>query len=313
MSNSGWPHSESPFHEGELSLQAQVGAQARIDTQGRRMIRPYLIAQHRQFFAALPYVILGSVDDAGAPWASILTGSPGFLLTPDEHTLRIVTSHLSAGAPLSVAVGDDVGVLGIELKTRRRNRINGTVSRMHSDGFEVHVQQSFGNCPQYIQSRQVISSEPGDSVSAVVSECSVFSEADKALIASADTFFIATAYQAKSAGRSSGVDVSHRGGHPGFVVIEGDRTLTIPDFSGNNHFNTLGNILLNPHAGLLFIDFDTGTLLHLTGTADVIVEGEGIAAYAGAQRLLRFRLARGYRIESALSLQWSLPEFSPFL
>jgi hypothetical protein len=82
--------------------------------------------------------------------------------------------------------------------------------------------------------------------------------------------FNATAYQNTSAGIASGVDVSHRGGKPGFVRLDDDCTLIVPDFSGNCQFNTFGNLELNPRAGMLFVDFDRGNLLYLTGTAEVI-------------------------------------------
>jgi hypothetical protein len=97
------------------------------------------------------------------------------------------------------------------------------------------------------------------------------------------------------------------------VRIDNPQSLTIPDFSGNFHFSTLGNLELNPHAGLLFIDFDRGDLLYLTGTATVIWDGPEVATYAGAERLLRFYLSNGYRVEGSLPLTWSNPEFSPFL
>jgi hypothetical protein len=92
-----------------------------------------------------------------------------------------------------------------------------------------------------------------------------------------------------------------------------DRTLTIPDFSGNLHFNTFGNLELNPRAGLLFIDFAQGNLLYLTGNAEVIWEGDEIRLYEGAERLLRFHLSNGYYVEGSLPLRWSAPDFSPFL
>jgi uncharacterized protein len=109
------------------------------------------------------------------------------------------------------------------------------------------------------------------------------------------------------------VDVSHRGGKPGFVRIDDDRTLTIPDFPGNLYFNTFGNLALNPRAGLLFIDFTQGHLLYLTGRAEVIWEGAEISAYAGAERLLRFHLSHGYRVTGSLPLRASEPIFSPYL
>jgi hypothetical protein len=314
MAIPSWTHPESPFHPGELAIQARMGVQDRIDKQGRRVIRAFLPDQHRQFFAQLPYVIVGTVDTAGHPWASILVGNPGFLSAPDEHTLQVTAQPL-LGDPLetNLAEGTDIGFLGIELPTRRRNRVNGVVTYVRNDGFEVQVQQSFGNCPQYIQARQSELKPFDASDPKPIHRVDHLGEAEQAMVAAADTFFIATAYQATSAGLASGVDVSHRGGKPGFVRIDDDYALTIPDFSGNNHFNTFGNLALNPHAGLLFIDFQQGDLLYLTGTAAVIWEGEEIRHYAGAERLLRFQLQRGYRVTGSLPMRWSEPEFSPFL
>jgi predicted pyridoxine 5'-phosphate oxidase superfamily flavin-nucleotide-binding protein len=285
-----------------------------MDRQGRRVIRDYLPEQFRQFFAQLPYLIIGTVDATGNPWASILVGNPGFISTPSDRTLNVVAQPLF-GDPLAtnLAEGLDIGFLGIELSTRRRNRVNGIVSAVYPDGFEVQVQQTFGNCPQYIQTRTPEGHDLDPTTLRPPSQIEQFGTIERAIITRADTFFIATAYQSESAGVASGVDVSHRGGKPGFVKIEDGCTLTIPDFSGNRHFNTFGNLALNPRAGLLFIDFSKGHLLYLTGTAEVIWEGAEILAYAGAERLLRFHLQIGYRVEGNLPLRWSDPVFSPFL
>jgi predicted pyridoxine 5'-phosphate oxidase superfamily flavin-nucleotide-binding protein len=314
MAIPGWSLTESPFHAGELAIQARMGVQERMDKQGRRVIREFLPEQHRQFFAQLPYVIVGTVDGSGHLWASILVGEPGFLSSSDGLTLRVAARSLF-GDPLATTLADgiDIGLLGIELHTRRRNRMNGVVTATHADGFEVRVGQSFGNCPQYIQARIYELGEFDPTAAKPIHEITVLSEPERTAIATADTFFIATAYRDTSAGRASGVDVSHRGGKPGFVRIDDDRTLTIPDFSGNCHFNTFGNLELNSRAGLLFVDFEQGNRLYLTGTAEVIWEDAEIGIYAGAERLLRFHLERGYRIEGRLPLRWSAPEFSPFL
>ncbi|MDJ0568303.1 MAG: flavin-nucleotide-binding protein, partial [Pleurocapsa sp. MO_192.B19] len=154
MANPGWTRTESPFHSGELAIQARLGIQERIDKQGRRIIREYLTQQHQQFFAQLPYLIVGTVDSAGNPWTSILVGKPGFLSIPSARNLKVVAVPLF-GDPLASILekGIDIGLLGIELHTRRRNRLNGIVSAIYANGFEVQVGQSFGNCPQYIQAR----------------------------------------------------------------------------------------------------------------------------------------------------------------
>jgi uncharacterized protein len=314
MVNSGWSGTESPFHRGELVIQARLGIQERMDKQGRRVIRDYLPDQFRQFFAQLPYVIVGTVDAVGSPWASILVGEPGFLSAPSDRTLQVFAKPLF-GDPLATTLANeiDIGLLGIELHTRRRNRLNGTVTRTHVDGFEVQVRQSFGNCPQYIQARRFELGQAGRSLPKSVHQLADLGTVEQAIITAADTFFIATAYQDESAGAASGIDVSHRGGKPGFVRIDDHQTLTIPDFSGNGHFNTFGNLELNPRAGLLFVDFAQGNLLYLTGTAEVIWQGDEINAYKAAERLFRFHLDQGYWVEGSLPLRGSDPEFSPFL
>lgn len=314
MSSPGWSRTESPFHAGELAIQAKLGIQERMDQMGRRAIREYLIEQHQKFFAQLSYIIVGTVDESGNPWASILVGQPGFVAIPDDRLLQVTAKPL-LGDPLTnnLAVGIDIGLLGIELENRRRNRINGVISRFDDNGFEVSVKQSFGNCPQYIQARECEHVATPSDGSQQISEIGSFGELECNLIKSADTFFIATAYQDESAKTAKGVDVSHRGGKPGFVRIDSDYTLTIPDFSGNCYFNTVGNIKLNPRAGLLFVDFVRGDLLYLTGTAEIIWSEAEIIAYQGAQRLIRFHLNQGYLVQASLPLRWTKPEFSPLL
>jgi len=147
---------QSPFHAGELAVQEKVGVRERSDVMGRRMIRPNLIDQHREFYGELPFLVLGSVDAEDRPWASIVTGQPGFLTTPDEWTLDIAAVPVE-GDPLAgnLSVGADIGVVGMQLETRRRNRMSGRIKELRADGFALDVLQSFGNCPQYIQTRTV--------------------------------------------------------------------------------------------------------------------------------------------------------------
>jgi uncharacterized protein len=310
MSNTGWSRSESPFHAGELAIHARMGTEAQVDKLGRRLIQEFMPEQHQRFFAQLPYVIVGTIDANGHPWASILVGSPGFLSAQSDRILRVTAQPLDHD-PLTAILkpGIDIGMLGIELHSRRRNRLNGTVTRTYGEGFEVQVRQSFGNCPQYIQARSLEWQD--DRSPSPIYPITSLAAPEAAMIRAADTFFIATAYQVPSA--AGGIDVSHRGGKPGFVRMDDDRTLTFPDFAGNCLFNTFGNLEMNPRAGLLFIDFNQGDVLYLTGYAEVIWEGDEILAYAGAERLVRFRLEQGYRVEESLPWRWSVPEFSPFL
>ncbi|HJU15529.1 MAG TPA: pyridoxamine 5'-phosphate oxidase family protein [Stellaceae bacterium] len=295
----------SPWHEGERAVQRLVGVAEQIDPIGRRNIRSFMPDQHREFFAGLPFLVAGSVDKEGRPWASILSGPPGFAVSLDPRRLRIAAQP-AAGDPLreALGLGAMLGLLGIELSTRRRNRVNGPIVEWDRDGFTVAVAQSFGNCPSYIQRRDCIGRD--EKVRAHAEPLSGLDDAARELILRADTCFVASA---APAGRS--VDVSHRGGRPGFVRIAGDGAIVVPDYRGNRYFNTLGNLRINPRAGLLFIDFANGDLLQLTGTTEIVWSGPEVRALMGAERLWRLVPTRGNRLRGGFPLRMQFRDFSP--
>ena len=265
----------SPFHRGEQDVQRRVGVRNRIEQVGRRIVRDYMPDEHRQLFEQLPFLPVGSLDEHGRPWASILAGRPGFIHTTDARSLT-VRACPPAGDPLAqnLLVGVPLGLLGIQPETRRRNRVNGRVTSVVPGGFALRVEQSFGNCPKYIQARYPLEMLPRLADVPSRREAALLSPEAIALIEHADTFYLATASaDAARGGPGEGVDVSHRGGPPGFVRAEtlGDRTrLIIPDFLGNHLFNSLGNIVANGRAGLLFVDFATGDALSLSGRAEIV-------------------------------------------
>jgi predicted pyridoxine 5'-phosphate oxidase superfamily flavin-nucleotide-binding protein len=266
---------ERPFHFGEreAQLRADVGA-----LPGGAGVRSFMPDQHRDFFAKLPFLAVAALEPDGAPVATLLTGTPGFVRSPDPWTLEVAAlSADPAGARL--IEGAPVGLLGIEFPTRRRNRANGHVVRRGPKGFTVAVEQSFGNCPQHIRERRV---EAREAPPAPPQPFTGLDPAAEAAVAAADTFFLAT-----SSGpgvEHGGVDISHRGGRPGFVRIDG-AVLTVPDFRGNRYFNSLGNLLLEPRAALLFVDFTTGEITQLQGRAEVLWDlDEAHGGGAGAER-----------------------------
>jgi predicted pyridoxine 5'-phosphate oxidase superfamily flavin-nucleotide-binding protein len=263
-----------PFHSGELRAQHLAGQVAL-----GHGIRDFMPDQHRLFFEALPFVLLASTAADGAPQAQVLHGAPGFIRSPDPLTLEIACdSDLAAGAP--------VGLLGIDFATRRRNRANGVVRSNAGGTLVVEVRESFGNCPKYITVREV------ETAPHQLQPARAFAGLDaaaRALVAASDTFFVATS------GGVHGLDISHRGGPAGFAHIDGD-ALVIPDFSGNRYFNTLGNMLLDARAALLFINFTTGDALTLQGTVAVRLQED--------VREWRFRCADGVLARGAIPLRW---------
>ena len=277
----------SPFHAGEQTIQRLAGVRDRIERKGRAVIRDYMPEQHRAFFAALPFVVVGLADPNGHPWATTLSGAPGFMHSTEE-TLLSIKAWLAPGDPLHSCIRDGapVGGLGIELSTRRRNRINGRIENcIIGEGFSIRVQQSFGNCPKYIQARnerpQLSKPLPESRIAFHLGDNEV------SFIAEADTFFIASrSAQLDQMESSQGLDVSHRGGLPGFVQVVSRNELCFPDFSGNLLFNTLGNLEVDPRAGLLFIDFRSGRMLHIIGRTRIHWDVPETTRSAGIERLI---------------------------
>lgn len=317
MNPPGRPEGEAAFHPGEVALQRLAGVDRRLDAIGRTVIRDHMPDQHRELFEKLPTLLLGAIDAQGQPWATMLAGTPGFIHTPDARTLQAAAMPASGDpvAPL-LTEGAPVGLLGLEPHTRRRNRMNGRIASIGPTGFTVTVKQSFGNCPKYVQAResQWVASTPAPAQPIGAQ----LPPAARTLVESADTLFIASASAARIGdGRADGVDVSHRGGLPGFVKLgdtkEGATLLTIPDYLGNFFFNTLGNLSTWPRAGLLFSDPETGDMLQLAVQTTLVLGGDDIARHPGAQRLLIARVLGGWWRPAALPLRWSAAGYSPHL
>ncbi|TAJ38202.1 MAG: pyridoxamine 5'-phosphate oxidase [Reyranella sp.] len=290
-----------PFHRDELAAQALAGEGA-----GIAPIRPFMPDQHRAFFASLPYLFVATADAEGWPVASVLAGKTGFVQSPDPVTLRLdAIAGANDPAAAGLAIGREVGLLGLDLTNRRRNRANGQLTEVDDDGLTVRVAQSFGNCAQYIQTRRPTAVAR---TVAPVEALDGLDDAARALIATADTFFVASGSR-PGIGGNGGLDMSHRGGRPGFVGVHGN-TLAIPDFRGNRFFNTLGNLLGDPRTGLLFVDFATGELLQLQGRAE-ITWTPGNAGPDGAERLWRVKVERGWRRRGAFPFTWAFGDYAP--
>lgn len=291
------------YHAGELAVQGHAGVR-KVAEQSLRGIRDFLPAGAAHFLEEQQMLIIGAAARQGMVWASVLHGPPGFIYPLDEHTVRI-ESCLPAEDPLleSLRAGTALGTLAIDLETRRRLRLNGEAI-LQPDGIHLHVREMFGNCQQYIQLREF---EVAAAETAIPpKQGQLLTPAQQERIRRADTFFIA------SAQRDSGADVSHRGGRPGFVKVPSASELLWPDYSGNNMFQTLGNLASNPPSGLLFLDFETGTTLQVAGSAQVLWDDPRMADFPGARRLIHFDVAEVIESERRLPLRWNLRGYSPY-
>jgi ferredoxin-NADP reductase/predicted pyridoxine 5'-phosphate oxidase superfamily flavin-nucleotide-binding protein len=294
--------SSSPFHAGEIQVQSRLGVR-QVETWARRVIRDHMPDQHRDFYAQQPFLILAARDAAGRPWATLIEGEPGFVTSPNPRALDI-HGALAAGDALDGALGveSDVGILGIEFATRRRNRVNGHLSGTGNGILSFTVDQSFGNCPQYIHERDYTFTPETPVPHKTVTASLTATQAG--WIRAADTFFLATGYRGDGAHESYGMDASHRGGNPGFVEVPDEATLRFPDYAGNNHFNTIGNLMLDDRIGMLFVDFASGSLLQVSGRATIDWTSDTAAQPTEALRYISVHIDEVVELRSALRLRW---------
>lgn len=289
------------FHWGEREAQGRAGFTERA-TAVSRMVRSSLPRGAAAFLTHQNLLVTGGQDDDGRPWASMFTGPRGFVSAPDDETVQVL-ARLAPDDPVEPMTRREgrLGMLAIDLETRIRLRMNGTVTPLR-DGLHLTIEQSFPNCPKYIQKRSVTgwrNTEDQGSFGGTRTDALTGPMTD--LITRADTFFVATASD------TGDPDVSHRGGDPGFVTLTSPTRLSWPDYAGNNMLMTLGNIIENPRTALLFIDWTDGTALHLTGHAAI-----HWPETTTGTRSVSFEIEEAVHRPRALTANWSAPVMSRF-
>ena len=313
-----WPNG-TPFHKGELELQRRFGVESAVAQFAPKFIRPFMPDQHRDFYTSQPFLVVSARDSRGMMWATMLVngGSTDFITSPDPFTLT-VDATLLPGDALQEALndGDDLGILGIEFGAKRRNRVNGCIRHHHSSNpnrtrIDFQVGQSFGNCPQYIKPRQWWKRTP----TALVDEAAPRSpQRSKELsavqigqIKNSDTIFVASGYRGEGISPSYGNDVSHRGGPKGWIKVTDSKNIILPDFSGNDMYNTLGNIVMDNRFGISVPLFETGGMIQMSGRASIDYDEQRIReVYAGALRLVVFEIDEVVTIsDRSLPIAWS--------
>lgn len=274
-----------------------------------RIIAGQIIPGAIPFIEGQPFVIVSSQNRKGGLWTSILSGEEGYVKVTDEKTLHLDTRLLHSNPGdcwLENIKGHPfMGMLFIDLSTRRRYRVNGQ-TRLNGEQVLIHVKQAYANCPKYIQRRRVTTGEKPLYGAEITKGVALTVELTD-WITRADTFFVGSSNGAEE------LDASHRGGNPGFIQVTDPFTLRIPDYEGNSMYNTLGNFLLHPGAGLLFIDFRAYRTLQLSGKAEVRWNDQAKAPVkAETGRYWTFAVEEWVLLQNLKDAQWTFLDYSPF-
>ncbi len=287
-------------------MQRRAGVEQAAAAVGRHM-RSRISPDLAEFLASRVFAVIAGSDPQDRSWASLITGEAGFARVIDERRL-LLSGELAEHDPLAAAFdppGGLLGLLALEPDTRSRVRLNGVGART-PDGLLIEVSEVFGNCRRFIQ-RRVPGRVPaaGPSWRPRWQTSARLDDYQAVLIRRADTFFIATSHPER------GADASHRGGTPGFVEVSANAdSVTFPDYPGNKMFQTLGNLAVDPRVGLLFVDWQAGSVVQLTGRARVVWDEDKVAAWPGAERLVRIQIDAVSERQQVLPVSWDLIEAS---
>lgn len=298
------------FHEGEIALQERSGERPAAIRTGAG-ISDTVAPAARSFLAAQRLLVAATFDAGGRAWASLLFGSPGLASTADGRRVALDRSRIararSEPAWSSLRAGAQLGLLAIDLESRRRLRVNGLVASISDAAVLLDVAEAYPNCPKYIRRRRLDPVETGTSDASVASGTAL--DADRRVaIARADTLFVASHHPDR------GADVSHRGGAVGFAQLLDDHTLRIPDYPGNGMFNTLGNLAVSGAAGLLVPDFEFGRILQMTGQVSLRfdVSEDSRHPTGGTGRHWDFQVERWIESPAPAGFRWERLDASPF-
>ncbi|WP_404333121.1 pyridoxamine 5'-phosphate oxidase family protein [Mesobacillus maritimus] len=296
------------FHPGERKVQSMLSVTKSANLVGRTIL-PFMKESFQFFIESQPMVVIGSTDPQGYLWSSLVCGNLGFIRIINERIIRIhIKKQENEMLFTNINSNNNVGMIVIDFSSRIRIRINGVANILDDETIEVKTEQVYGNCPKFIQARKIKINKFDDNKTIQTLHRKNLNNNQEIWIEQADTFFISSS---NSLGKT---DVSHRGGQAGFVSILNETTLLYPDYVGNMMFNTLGNIVENTKTGLLFIDFQKGHTLQLTGDSEIIwdLTDEEKLIYKGAKRLIKYVISGVIEKQNANMYSWDFLNYSPF-
>ena len=296
------------FHDGELAVQRLAGESDSAEMNGAA-VAPTIMLGALRFLEQQVIAAVTAEAEGGRLWTRILFGKPGFARSDNARRLLLDKALMASDDGLFAALhtGAPVGAIVIDLMTRRRLRINGTVSKLDSEHLEIAVRESFGNCPKYITKRNVtVDGEPADPSSATPQQSALDASALSSVKA-ADLLFVGSIH------RERGADASHRGGKPGFVHLVDPTTLRIPDYDGNSMFQTFGNFHEDARAAIAIPDFARNSVLHLSGYSRLSFdEPTDVASTGGTRRWWAFTIEEWFTSPIPAGVHTELVEYSKY-
>ncbi|CAG8951235.1 hypothetical protein HYFRA_00007982 [Hymenoscyphus fraxineus] len=318
-------YEEFPFHDGEKTMHKLLQIPMRDNP-----TQPFLTPYAANTLTRSPILALGALDSKGRHWTSLWGGEAGFSRPVAQGVIGMKTIINQSYDPVAEILlegrhdgevvkaegaGKMVGMLAIDLETRSRVKLYGRMVAGALQGTEegighvqlvVKIEQSLGNCPKYLNKKHILPSIPQPKL--VTSELPL-PQAALDLVSKSDLFFISSSNQ------EADMDTNHRGGPAGFVRIlqtEKGTSLVYPEYSGNRLYQTLGNLITTPQAGLVFPDFETGDVLYVTGNTEILAGKSAAELISHTNLAVKVNIEAVRFVANGLGFRGEVGEYSPY-
>lgn len=296
MSEDVTPSDPIGRHPGEVEAHAVSGEGGHSTGSGR--VNGIVSDKWKPFLESQRIVYLSGSSDDGEVWCTAVARAKDAVFDIIEPSIARFPFDTDSTDPLcrNFKNGDEIGALVVDFDSARRLRFNG-VAHQNRETLEIHCHQAFRNCKKYIHRisfAQRYRREPQGMTSGKTLDSYA-----RDIIESASFFFLATR------SRKGDMDISYRGGPRGFVQADGT-CLRWPDLRGNSYYMSIGNIISHPISSLLFIDIESGDMLHVYGTAEISWEQ---ADDNSGRRAILFRPYRYEMRKQAFPLAGEITEY----
>ncbi|KAK3316091.1 hypothetical protein B0H66DRAFT_277377 [Apodospora peruviana] len=320
------------WHPGE------VAAHALLKVQTSRQYNPTnsgLAYSHGYRVSESPLVAVGTLDVQGRPWTSLLGGEKGFARPVAKNVLAMQSLVDSVHDPVVRAffsgagekgeeiarleTGKMMSGLSVDLETRDRVKVagkmvvascaasNNEVGVMRKMQMAMVVEEALGNCPKYMNRKEIRAHLPRPELVSD-GELPLPPQALK-LLEKADMFFLSTT-------NGETMDTNHRGGEAGFVrVLSNDAeevVLVYPEYSGNQLYQSLGNLQVRPLIGVVVPDYETSDVLYLTGETELLVGGKAAEMMPHAKVVVKIIVKEARFVRDGLSFRGTKIDQSPY-
>lgn len=321
------------WHAGETEMKRAMKAPL-DDNPTYPSLSPQL-ANHLQI---APLIAIGTLDQNGRPWTTVWGGQRGLsqplaegiigIKTPitgkyDPVVEELVGREATGEVVRQEGKGKMVSGLTIDLEARKRVKMHGRMVAgalmMREDEateakqavaevqLVLKIEQSLGNCPKYLNKKAIT---PAMSLPKLVAESTMLPQQAIDLLRKADLFFISSSQD------DIDMDTNHRGGPPGFVRVLSNEAhgsvLVYPEYSGNRLYQTLGNLKINPRAGICVPEFETGDMLYLTGDTEIFVGADASKLLPRSNLAVKLAVTSARFVSQALTFRGISGELSPY-